>query len=203
MYMGFYMVDKDLLHSAIRPAVAALLIASLGLTGAPALGQEPGAGVVVTPDARLSFDQMLKYASETVGELEGHLQKVQRAADDAKKQKDLLLLNCLNEKLTDIRSLLKVAETAKAQLEESIARNERDRAEHEFSKVVIARTRGAELVRESETCSGEGIFSTAEGPTTVLESGPGGDITDMDPDADFDASGDIPTTFPGNPSPTE
>lgn len=203
MYMGFYMIDKNLLRSVARPTLTALVLVGLGVAGVPAQGQEPGAGVVVSPDARLTFDQMLKYASETVGELEGHLQKVQRSADDAKKQKDLLLLNCLNEKLTDIRSLLKVAETAKAQLEESIARNERDRAEHEFSKVVIARTRGAELVRESEACSGEGIFSTAEGPTTVLESGPGGEISDMDPDADFDVGGDIPTTFPGNASPTE
>src|SRR5688572_13867688 len=87
-----------------------------------AIGQDSRADVGIQLETRteLTDRQKLAFADDTLRELESHLEKVQKAADEARKRRDILLLNCLNEKLNDLKALVKVAETAVAQLQEAI-----------------------------------------------------------------------------------
>jgi hypothetical protein len=81
-------------------------------------------------------------------------------------------LNCVNEKLTQIRTLLRVAETADVALHESLANRSGAGAstgEAEFSKVAITRTKVDRLRREAEECIGQLAYMVEEKTTVEVE----------------------------------
>jgi hypothetical protein len=88
--------------------------------------------------------------------------QTQKLLDQAKDDKDLVKLNCVTERLTQVRGLLKVSEGAEAELKDAIARKEDDAAEHEFTKVALAGRKVAALREDAEQCIGQLAFFNDE-----------------------------------------
>jgi hypothetical protein len=93
------------------------------------------------------------------------LSKVLKYLSDARDQGDVVKLNCVNEKLTAIKGLLRVSELSDVQLQEALARRDGDAANHEYEKVAIALRKCEQLLAESEACVGE--LSVYAGDTEV------------------------------------
>jgi hypothetical protein len=83
------------------------------------------------------------------------LAKVIKHLEEAREEKDVVKLNCVNEKLTTIKGLLKISEQADVSLQEAVARKDHEAAVHEFSKISISRQKCEQLAAESEACVGE------------------------------------------------
>lgn len=87
--------------------------------------------------------------------------------EEAREEKDIVKLNCVNEKLTQMKAFLKVAEQADVALNEALAtRNPGADADAEFSKIAIARTKVDGLRAQSEQCIGQLSYVVDE-KTTV------------------------------------
>lgn len=86
--------------------------------------------------------------------------------EEAREEKDIVKLNCVNEKLTQMKAFLKVAEQADVALTEALATRSPG-ADAEFSKIAIARTKVDGLRAESEQCIGQLSYVVDE--KTIVE----------------------------------
>lgn len=100
----------------------------------------------------MSPRQHLQYSQETVDEIRAGVRKVLKMVEQAQRDKDVLLLNCLNEKLAGLKALLRVAEQANTAVQEAYARENNDLAAHEFQKIMIARQQTQQLQAEADAC---------------------------------------------------
>jgi hypothetical protein len=152
-------------------------VLSLPLAGAHAQeGEAVSAG-------DMSPRQHLQYSEETVDELKAGVRKVLKMVEQAQRDKDVLLLNCLNEKLAGLKALLRVAEQADTAVQEAYARENNDLAAHEFQKIVIARQQAQQLQAEADACVPE-VGTSYAGTGRWSTSGPEQDEDEGQWDAD-------------------
>jgi hypothetical protein len=157
--------------------IAAALAAALA--AAPAAGQAPQ-GVKPTG---LSGPEMLDRADRDVVRMKQVLKQVLGRVEEARGEKDIVKLNCVNEKLTQIKGLLKVAEQADISLQEAVARKD-EGADADFAKVGIARGKVDQLRVEAEECIGQLAYVVDERTQVEVEVPkdlPRSDVTDREP----------------------
>ena len=165
-------------------AIATVAVA-LGLVWTPtAFAAERGEGAVV--GAGLTAKQKVDQAESTESELEAGVERILSQIEDAQKGKDLLRLNCLNEKLGHLRGLLKVVQDAKLGLREAVARENADLEEHHYRKVAISDEQGQVILAEAEACAGATGSGGADGTRVVV-------TVDGDGDAGDEAFGSSPS----------
>ena len=160
--------------------LVALAVATAAIAQAPTAPETPDASKVPDPEkVRISADSVTKMRSA--------LKDVLAKLEDARTTKDVVKLNCVNEKLTQIKGLLRISEQSDVQLQEAVAKRETATAEHEFTKVSIAGGKVDQLRAEAEECIGQLAFRTDENLAVEVETPeylPSGDVTE------------IPTSFP-------
>ena len=104
--------------------------------------------------------------------------RVTNLLKEARSAKDIVQLNCINEKLTQIKGLLKISENASVKMYEAISGNQEDIINHEFTKITVAHQRCVTLGAEAEQCVGEIAVYTGQTEVTVEIDE---DITEDDP----------------------
>ncbi|HET8540595.1 MAG TPA: hypothetical protein VFL83_12050 [Anaeromyxobacter sp.] len=117
----------------------------------------------VTSDA-----EKLEASADHLARMKAALKNVLGRVEEARNEKDVVKLNCVNEKLTQIKALLKVAEQADISLHEAIS-NRDPGAEAEFSKVAIARAKIDALRGESDQCIGQLAYIVDEKTTVEVQ----------------------------------
>lgn len=140
-----------------RLVIAALLGAGFALAQAP---QAPPADV--SDAAKVPDNEKLRISSESVAKMRAGLKDVLAKLEEARNTKDVVKLNCVNEKLTQIKGLLRISEQSDVNLQEALAKKESSTADHEFTKVTIARTKVEQLRAEAEQCIGQLAFQADE-----------------------------------------
>lgn len=143
----------------MRRNVSVLLAAALFLT--PALAQ-------AQRTASPGDTDRLEAAAASIARMKAALKQVLGRAEQARNEKDVVKLNCVNEKLTQIKALIKVAEQADIALHESVAVKDNGGAA-EFSKIAIARTKVDGLRADSEQCVGQLAYMVDEKTTVEVE----------------------------------
>ena len=150
----------------MRLGLATLLAA---LASTPALAQtSPIPGAVPPSGAKLSDAEKLEKSAEHLARMKAAMRQVLARVEEARAEKDIVKLNCVNEKLTQIKSLLKVAEQADISLHEAISAND-EGAASEFAKVGIARTKVEGLRGESDQCIGQLAYVVDEKTTVEVQ----------------------------------
>ena len=121
--------------------------------------------VPMTKQAELSPREMVTKSEGLIGEMKSMLDRVIAVQQVARKQKDVIRLNCVNDRLLQVKKLLNIAESSRNDLTEAIAsENEKDRY-HQFGKIKIAHENVGVLRDEAEACVGEELIFI--GPTEV------------------------------------
>jgi hypothetical protein len=177
----------------LRALFAATLVASLaagsgyiaaqpgGTAPAPAPAPTPPAPAPKAPDlpdvtvsgetkANLSPREMTEEASKLISEMDGMHLRVLELQKSARKAKDVIKLNCVNEKLLAVKQLMNIADSAKTDLTEAIASDDRDAEVAKYGQVVLAHERATAERDEAEGCIGEELIFV--GPTKVEVDGP-------------------------------
>jgi hypothetical protein len=138
-----------------------VVIAVLGaMVASSALAQQPRAKAGADPDK-------LEAAADNIARMKGAQKQVLTRAEAARNEKDVVKLNCVNEKLTQIKALIKVAEQANQSLRESVATSDQGGVA-DFSKIAIARTKVDRLRTESEACVGQLAYMVDERTTVEV-----------------------------------
>jgi hypothetical protein len=147
-----------------------IFVAALcGLLASTASAQTPP----VAPKASgLSDAEKLEKSSESINRMRSALKSVLTRVDEARNEKDVVKLNCVNEKLTQIKGLLKVAEQSDIALHEAIASKD-PAAESEFAKIGIARSKVDGLKSDADQCIGQLAYIVDEKTTVEVQQPPG------------------------------
>ncbi|HET9551435.1 MAG TPA: hypothetical protein VFP50_00565 [Anaeromyxobacteraceae bacterium] len=119
-------------------------------------------------DAGLTADEKLARSAEHLVRMKGAMQRVLARVEEARNEKDVVKLNCVNEKLTQVKGLLKVAEQSDVALHEAIA-NKDPSADAEFAKVGIARTKIEGLQNDADQCIGQLAYVVDEKTTVEVQ----------------------------------
>jgi hypothetical protein len=122
--------------------------------------QQPGGGK--------SDQEKLDAAADNITRMKSSLKQVLARAEQARSDKDVVKLNCVNEKLTQIKSLIGVAERADIALHESVAAKD-TASDAANSKIAIARTKVDALRNDAEQCVGQLAFNVDERTTVEVE----------------------------------
>jgi hypothetical protein len=158
----------------MRPSARLSLLAALLLVGAGAArAQGPARTTPAAPTleraAEIPDAEKLSRSNAAVGRMRSVLTEVLGRLEEARATKDVVKLNCVNEKLTQVKGLLRISEQSDVALQEAIAKKDTTAAEHEYSKVSIAKNKVEQLRTESEQCIGQLAFRTDENLTVEVE----------------------------------
>jgi hypothetical protein len=159
------------IRHALKRASWVILLASFSLSAVSARADpsEQGLRVEAQESERLSDKEKVSRADDAVAVMQKTLREVLQRVEEARKERDLVKLNCVNEKLTQVKALLRIAEQSYIALQESVARAAEDGAQHEFAKIEIARQRVTELRAESEQCIGQLAYVVDEKTVVTVE----------------------------------
>lgn len=151
----------------MRPSLlaAALLLAA----AAPGSAQAPAESEFrLDRPGKLSEQDMMSKSADDLGGMRKMLSEVLKKLEEARDSKDVVKLNCVNEKLTQIKGLLRISEQADISLQEAVAKRETSSAEHEYTKVAIAHDKVRQLRAEAEECIGLSVFDVGEQKIEVI-----------------------------------
>jgi len=127
---------------------------------------------------RLSVPEKQERSAKEVERMKDSLRQALERLKTARERKDILQLNCVNDKLSAIKGLLKLSEEAWSNLLEAIAKGDEELINHEFTKISIAGVRVENFRVEVEGCVGEASQYTGE---TVVDTSVDPDIRSDDP----------------------
>lgn len=118
--------------------------------GDDGLGDLPKA-VTLTPA------NTVKQAQEYAKKMGDTHRRVLGLADIAKKNRDVIKLNCVNDKLMQVKGHMKVAGDSMASLQTAVKANDDGARAHEYTRMTILFQKVTVLGTEAESCVGEDV----------------------------------------------
>ena len=187
----------NLRHALIGLLVAPVLTRGAPAADAPTRGQaqvttiapaapRPGPAVRMTPDAasQIPDAKKLELADQNVKTIRKTVDRVAGRSDEARRERDVGKLNCLNAQLTQMRGLAKVATQANEALVDAVGKKDTATANTQFARVVIAADKVSRMGGEADVCLGQLAF-LMDGRTSVEieqpQGLPGRDVTQREP----------------------
>ncbi|MGA9520349.1 MAG: hypothetical protein WBV82_02730 [Myxococcaceae bacterium] len=159
-----------------------IVLTALLLTAATSAAQAPAPDATVPPaqtaadaaSSREDYTQVppeekKRRSAEALTAMRDVLKDALGKLEEARNTRDVVKLNCVNEKLTQIKGLLRISEQADVSMQEALARSETTTADHEFTKVMIARQKVNQLRGEAEECIGQLAFQTDQNVQVEVE----------------------------------
>jgi hypothetical protein len=150
---------------SIGVAVMLTVLCSIGATAQQDAGTlKPAAtrGSEYSDVQNLSISKKLSKATAYLKEMKSALGHVLILLKEAREEKDVIKTSCINEKLTNIKGLIRISEQADILLQENAAKGEKDAASHEFQKIYISSRKIRTLRTEAEQCVGELAFAVGK-----------------------------------------
>jgi hypothetical protein len=175
----------------------AVISASLLLV-IPIAYSQSGTNLPLVPEdaTKLSPTQTEANTIRFLSEMEGALTQITALQESARKEKDLVRLDCINEKIIEYRKLMEIVEPANKGLKQALKDNNNNERIHEYTKISISHERAMQLAREAETCNGEALTYSGD---TIVEVDIDGEI----PDPTEPGFGDLPIDLPTDLSPIQ
>lgn len=131
------------------------------LIGALALAQGPT--LVAEKISDLPNPEKVKRSAQVLVRMRKVLKEVTSKFDEARASRDVIKLNCVSEKLGQVKGLLRITEQSDLAMQEAMTKNEGLSVDHEYTKITIAKQRVEQLRAEAEECIGQLAFRTDEG----------------------------------------
>jgi hypothetical protein len=133
-----------------------VLIAGVALA-APDDSNGKGADIKTSKDVKLTPEETMTQAKDYNTKMQQMLRDVSKLRDDAQKQKDVIKLNCITDKLTQIKGHMAVVDKSMVSLSDAIAKRDDGTRLHEFTRVTILAQKVNTLNSEARNCVGEDI----------------------------------------------
>jgi len=128
---------------------------------APAPLAPPSAGapadVSVKQRPTLTPEEMVNQSRDYAKTMNEVLKRIQVLQDQAKRAKDIIRLNCVTDKVVQVRVNISIAEQSIASLQEAVTRNDEGERVHEFTRLTIVNQKVQVLGAEAENCIGEDL----------------------------------------------
>jgi hypothetical protein len=147
-----------------------LLFASTVFAQSPPAPPAPAAAPVAPPPTAggqvdisvkqrptLTPQEMLSQGQEYFRAMNDTMKRIQTLEETARRQKDIIKLQCVKDKLVQGKVNLNLAEQSMTALQESISRADEGARTHEFTRLTIVNQKVLVLGAEAENCIGEDL----------------------------------------------
>jgi hypothetical protein len=126
---------------------------------APANPPAPGGSVdlMMRQQSTLTPADMVNQSKEYFKTMNDVLKRIQLLQDQAKREKDIIRLNCVTDKLVQARVNINIGEQSMAALQDGITRSDTGESTHEFTRLTIVNQKVTVLGAEAENCIGEDL----------------------------------------------
>jgi hypothetical protein len=142
----------------------------------PAPAPAPVAPVLVDPLAvqksTISGDEMLSQGREYRQQIQSITMQIQVQSQQAKADKDVIRLNCLLDKLNQVKVNANMMDQALQSLQDCVSRHDDSAQLHEYTRVTIINQKAQVLRTEADACVG--AETNYVGPTKVVVESPAG-----------------------------
>jgi hypothetical protein len=120
---------------------------------------EPGHEVDLSVGQKptLTSEEMISQAREYQQGMGQILRRIQTLQETARRQKDIIKLNCVADKYVQAKVNVTIADQAMTSLQENIARADEGGRTHEFTRLTIINQKVVVLGAEAEGCVGEDL----------------------------------------------
>ncbi len=172
--------------------LAVLLGPSVFAQTGPATPPSPTApaDVSVGQQATLSGSDMLAHARDYRAAANPVIQRISGLLEQATKDKDIIRVNCLKDKLNQLKAATEMMDREIQNLSDSVARSVEGEAHHSFTRVTILNQKVKTVEAAAEECVGQALnyvgatkveVETPAGLTTVDVTQPGSGETPVTP----------------------
>lgn len=103
----------------------------------------------------LSAPDMATQANDYMGKMRSTESRVTKLQDEARAKKDVIKLNCVSDKVVQIKGHIAVGDQSMAGLNTAISRGDTPGRQHEFTRMTIIYQKVVVLGTEAENCIGE------------------------------------------------
>lgn len=144
-----------------RGVLVAGLVAGMGV----AFAQEQGdVELRFRQQAQLSAEQQLAEAERIVSTGRQGQRVVMRLLDEARRERDVIKITCLNDKLTQINVNLRTAEDRQDALRQAIQSGDTEARNHQFTILDVLKQKLDTLLLEARQCTGAelDVFTAGE-----------------------------------------
>jgi hypothetical protein len=118
---------------------------------APPPPPAPPAAPAAASSEGLQGSEFLRKAADHLSRIKGAMNQVLRKVEAARNEKDVVKLNCVAEKLQQVRQILLSAEGAETELQEALARDD-GMADAKYSRIALARGKAEQMGSEADEC---------------------------------------------------
>jgi hypothetical protein len=123
---------------------------------APA-AEAPGVDVTVRKRPTITPQEMVRTTDDYRKRMTEMLQRLRGLVDNARRQKDIIRVNCLTDKVVQVEANMRTADQAAQALQEYVVRNDEAASVHEFTRITIVNQKVQVLGAEAEACVGEDL----------------------------------------------
>lgn len=139
-------------------------------------------------EENLSVGEMTKRSGTQVREMDAVIQAAFDSLEDARSEEDIQRVSCINDALTAMKGLLKLAEENMLSLRESAARGDDSAVQFEYIKIGIASDKFVELDAQVRSCGGAAMEGSIDG-RPVVDQIFSEDLPEADPVEQFQQTG--------------
>ncbi len=178
------------LRAAFVVIAAALAVGGMALAqrggaqrGGAQRGEESDSGdaeaaIEVRRGADLTPEDQIAEGQRILSNGQGLSTRIQGMLDQARREHDMVRVNCLDDKLTQVNAHLRTLGDRVASLQESVRLGDEARRNHEYTVVTVLGQNLVQLDRDASGCVGQDLYET--GTTRVVTTiAPG--TPDIDP----------------------
>jgi flagellar hook-associated protein FlgK len=148
---------------------------------APLPGGTPAsdADISARQRATLSPQDMMTQAHDYRARMDTISKQIQALVDESRKGKDIIRLNCLIDKLTQLKANIATADESLKDLQDAISRRDDGTSSHHYIRITIVHQKAGVLGAEAQACVGEDLSYV--GATRVEVEQPYGTIDPTQP----------------------
>jgi hypothetical protein len=154
---GFGVVARKTNLILTTAFLASALVAPGGAGAAPGAAAPNQADIAVKQRSNLTAQEMVKQGNEYFKGMNDSVKRITDLKNQAQRQKDIIRLNCVNDKLVQAKVNITIGEQAMTALQESISRADEGGRTHEFTRLTIVNQKVQVLGAEAENCIGEDL----------------------------------------------
>lgn len=136
-------------------AAGVALLAASGVLAEGAESAIPGPPEELEQEAALTGPQQTAWAEGEVAQMEQLSERIQGLLDQARRERDIIKVTCLNDKLTQINVSIRSFRDRMEQHAEAVRARSDERRDHVYRLMVILAQRARSLRLEAEGCVGE------------------------------------------------
>jgi hypothetical protein len=141
-----------------RTGLAAASLAIISASAAfAAVGDATDVGIDFRKSITLSPQETQAQARDYYKKMQETQRRVTQLQAKAKKDKDMVKLNCVNDKLMQLQGHMTVTDQSMSSLTLDIAKNDDSARQHEFTRISILYQKVVVLGTEAEQCIGEDV----------------------------------------------